>query len=120
MRHFWKRLAACGRDSRAIGQCKVAAIGPATADALRERGIEPDFIPARYVAEGVVEGLLAQGPVAGVKMLLPRAAKAREVLPDELRKAGAQVDVIAAYETVPAAAARTKCWPPCRTAPWTA
>ena len=104
VRHFWKRLAACGRDSRAIGQCKVAAIGPATADALRERGIEPDFIPARYVAEGVVEGLLAQGPVAGVKMLLPRAAKAREVLPDELRKAGAQVDVIAAYETVPAAA----------------
>ena len=104
VRHFWKRLAACGRDSRAIGQCKVAAIGPATADALRERGIEPDFIPARYVAEGVVEGLLALGPVAGVKMLLPRAAKAREVLPDELRKAGAQVDVIAAYETVPAAA----------------
>ena len=104
VRHFWKRLAACGRDSRAIGQCMVAAIGPATADALRERGIEPDFIPARYVAEGVVEGLLALGPVAGVKMLLPRAAKAREVLPDELRKAGAQVDVIAAYETVPAAA----------------
>ena len=104
VRHFWKRLAACGRDSRAIGQCKVAAIGPATADALRERGIEPDFIPARYVAEGVVEGLLAMDPVAGVKMLLPRAAKAREVLPDELRKAGAQVDVIAAYETVPAAA----------------
>ena len=57
-----------------------------------------------YVAEGVVEGLLAMGSVAGVKMLLPRAAKAREVLPDELRKAGAQVDVIAAYETVPAAA----------------
>ena len=75
-----------------------------SADALRERGIEPDFIPARYVAEGVVEGLLALGPVSGVKMLLPRAARAREVLPDELRKAGAQVDVIAAYETVPAAA----------------
>ena len=51
-----------------------------------------------------MEGLLTMGPVAGVKMLLPRAAKAREVLPDELRKAGAQVDVIAAYETVPAAA----------------
>ena len=62
---------------------------------LRERGIEPDFIPARYVAEGVVEGLLAQGPVSGVKMLLPRAAKAREVLPDELRKAGYSDEVIA-------------------------
>ena len=87
VRHFWKRLAACGRDSRAIGRCKVAAIGPATADALRERGIEPDFIPARYVAEGVVEGLLALGPVSGVKMLLPRAARAREVLPDDFRTA---------------------------------
>ena len=103
VRWFWNRLEACGRDSRALGACKVAAIGPATAEALEQRGIRPDFIPARYVAEGVVEGLLARGNVAGVRMLLPRAAKAREVLPDELRKAGAVVDVISAYETVPAA-----------------
>ena len=56
------------------------------------------------MAEGVVAGLQAQGPVEGMRMLLPRAAKAREVLPDELRKAGAVVDVIPVYETVPAAA----------------
>lgn len=104
VRWFWKRLEATGKDSRALGLCRVAAIGPATAEALEARGIRPDFIPERYVAEGVVEGLLARGTVDGVRMLLPRAAKAREVLPDELRKAGALVDVIAAYETIPAAA----------------
>ena len=105
VKYFWQRLAALGRDSRAIGACRVAAIGPATADALRERGICPDFIPERYVAEGVVEGLKAReaGRLAGMRMLLPRAAKAREVLPEELGKAGAVVDVISAYETVPAA-----------------
>ncbi|WP_300803371.1 uroporphyrinogen-III C-methyltransferase [uncultured Desulfovibrio sp.] len=104
VRWFWKRLEAAGKDSRALGLCRVAAIGPATAEALEARGIRPDFIPGRYVAEGVVEGLLARGKVDGVRMLLPRAAKAREVLPDELRKAGARVDVISAYETIPAAA----------------
>lgn len=103
VRWFWKRLEAAGKDSRALGLCRVAAIGPATAEALEARGIRPDSIPERYVAEGVVEGLLARGKVDGVRMLLPRAAKAREVLPDELRKAGARVDVISAYETIPAA-----------------
>ena len=104
VRWFWARLEAAGKDSRALGLCRVAAIGPATAEALEARGIRPDFIPERYVAEGVVEGLLARGKVDGVRMLLPRAARAREVLPDELRKAGARVDVISAYETIPAAA----------------
>ncbi len=104
VRHFWRRLRHAGKDSRALGGLRVAAIGPATADALRERGIEPDFIPGRYVAEGVLEGLLARedGDVKGRRFLLPRAARAREVLPDELRRAGAVVDVIPVYETVPA------------------
>lgn len=106
VRHFWQRLAALGRDSRALGACRVAAIGPATADALRQRGICPDFIPERYVAESVVEGLKARegGKLVGMRMLLPRAARAREVLPEELGKAGALLDVVSAYETVPAAA----------------
>lgn len=108
VRHFWLRLAQAGKDSRVLASCKVAAIGPATAEALLRRGITPDFIPDRYVAEGVLEGLMARenGNVNGKRFLLPRAAKAREVLPDELRKAGAVVDVIAAYETVPAAQRR--------------
>mgnify|MGYP000502924510 FL=1 len=105
VRHFWQRLANAGKDSRALATCKVAAIGPATADALTQHGIAPDFIPDRYVAEGVLDGLVARenGNVRGKRFLLPRAAKAREVLPDELRKAGAVVDVISAYQTVPAA-----------------
>lgn len=101
--HFWQRLRHAGLDSRAFASCKIAAIGPATAQALYARGIAADFVPERYVAEGVVDGLLAreQSELNGQRILLPRAAKAREVLPDALRKAGATVEVISAYETSP-------------------
>lgn len=105
VKYFWQRLHYAGLDSRALGGLKVAAIGPATADILREQGIQPDFIPERYVAEGIVEGLLALG-MAGQKVLLPRAREAREVLPDDLRAAGAVVDVVPVYVTVPALARR--------------
>ena len=105
VRHFWRRLAARGKDSRALGRCKAAAIGPATADALRARGVEPDFVPEKYLAEGIVEGLLALG-AAGKRVLVPRALEAREVLPDELRKAGAEVDILPVYRTLPA---RSRC-----------
>ncbi len=102
VKHFWKRLQLQKLDSRALHGLKVAAIGPATADALRTRGIYPDFIPERYVAEGVVEGMCALG-MEGQAVLLPRAKEAREVLPDALRTAGARVDVLPVYETKPAA-----------------
>lgn len=101
VRFFWRRLLRAGWDARILGGVRVAAIGPATAAALRERGIVPDFVPDRYVAESVAQGLLERG-VAGRRVLLPRAREAREVLPDVLRKAGALVDVIPVYETVPA------------------
>ena len=103
VRHFWQRLEATGRDSRALAGCRVAAIGPATAEALSARGIRADFIPARYVAESVAEGLLARsgGRADGLRMLLVRAEKARDVLPEELRKAGCEIDVAPAYRTVP-------------------
>ena len=106
VRHFWKRLAAAGLDSRALGGLRVAAIGPATAEALAGRGIKADFVPPRYQAEDVAAGLkaVAGKDMAGMRFLLPRAREAREVLPDELRKAGAVVDVVHAYVTVPAAA----------------
>jgi len=103
--HFWRRLAVRGKDSRALGGRKVAAIGPATADALRARGIEPDFIPEKYIAEGIAEGLLALG-MEGKRVLAPRAKEARELLPDELRKAGAEVDILPVYQTLPADARR--------------
>ncbi len=105
VRHVWQRLAAMGKDSRALATCRVAAIGPATAAELEGRGIVADFVPERYVAEGVVEGLLERnkGQLKGMRVLLPRAAKARDVLPQALTEAGCVVDVISAYETVPAA-----------------
>lgn len=105
VRFFWRRLLRAGWDARILGGVRVVAIGPATAAALRERGIVPDFVPDRYVAESVAQGLLERG-VAGRRVLLPRAREAREVLPDVLRKAGALVDVIPVYETVPAAVRR--------------
>ncbi len=103
VKYFWRQLAALQLDSRALASCKVAAIGPATAGALKERGINADFIPQQFVAESVVKGLLAHG-MNGKRLLLPRARQARDVLPEELRKAGATVDVLPIYETVPGAA----------------
>ena len=77
---------------------KVAAIGEATAAAARLIGLQVDFVPEAYVAETLVEGLLAR--VAGQRILLARAAVARDVIPDALRVAGAEVDVVEAYRNV--------------------
>jgi uroporphyrinogen III methyltransferase/synthase len=106
VRSFFDRLAFAGKDSRALAGCKVAAIGPATAGVLAAYGIRADFVPERFVAESVADGLLCAAPLKGQRILLPRAARARDVLPQELRRAGAQVDVANAYETVPANACR--------------
>lgn len=101
---FWKRLAAVGRDSRAFGRTRVAAIGPATAAALAARGIRADFVPEAYVAESVAEGLCRADDMRGRRVLIPRARQARDVLPDALARAGAEARVLPVYETVPAAA----------------
>jgi uroporphyrinogen III methyltransferase/synthase len=85
------------RDARALAGVTVAAIGPGTARALRAHGIEPDVVPERAVAEGLVEAL-ADVPVK--RALIARAAEGRDVLPDALRERGAEVDVVALYETV--------------------
>ncbi|GFK93815.1 Uroporphyrinogen-III C-methyltransferase [Fundidesulfovibrio magnetotacticus] len=95
---FFAEMDAMALDARALGGLKVAAIGPATAQALAERGIRADFVPEKYVAESVVEGLLAL-QIGGKRVLIPRAAQAREVLPEELARAGAQVEVLPVYET---------------------
>ena len=85
------------RDARDLVGLTVAAIGPGTARALRERGVEADVVPERFVAEGLVEAL-ADVPVS--RALIARASEARDVLPDALRERGAEVDVVALYETV--------------------
>ena len=85
------------RDARELAGITVAAIGPGTARALRGRGVEPDVVPERAVAEGLVEAL-EDVPVR--RALIARAAEGRDVLPDALRARGAEVDVAALYETV--------------------
>ena len=83
------------RDARAFGGARIAAIGPGTADALERWNIRPDLVPERFVAES----LLAAFPPGPGRVLLPRAAVARDVLPDGLRGAGWEVDVVEAYRT---------------------
>jgi uroporphyrinogen-III synthase len=77
---------------------RIAAIGPATKKAIEARGLQVDVVPKEYVAESVVRSLKKK--VKGKRVLLVRAKVARDVIPLELRKAGAQVDVVEAYETV--------------------
>jgi uroporphyrinogen III methyltransferase/synthase len=97
---FWNALAEQGCDARALGGVKVCAIGAATADALRQRGIGPDAVPEQFVAESAVETLLGAGVGPGTRILLPRAESARAVLPGRLRDAGAEVVEVTAYATV--------------------
>ena len=78
----------------------MAAIGRATADALLERGLAADVVPEQFVAESLVEALRRREDIAGRRVLLARAAGARDVLPDGLRAIGAAVDEIAIYRTV--------------------
>jgi uroporphyrinogen III methyltransferase/synthase len=96
---LFEALAAARLDARALAQATVAAIGPGTAAALREHGIESDIVPERSVAEALVEAL-AEVEVSGRPVLVARAAEGRDVLPDALRDRGAEVDVVALYETV--------------------
>jgi uroporphyrinogen III methyltransferase / synthase len=98
-RLLFEAMAAQGRDARALANATVAAIGPGTAAALAERGVTADLVPERYVAEGLVEAL-SDVDVARRPVLVARAAEARDVLPNALRERGAQVDVVALYETV--------------------
>ena len=97
--HFFNRLLAAGKDARALGYAKIAAIGTATAEKLRQYGLTADVVPQEFRAEGIIEALKGQLP-AHVRILLPRAQEAREILPDKLREMGAQVDVVATYRTV--------------------
>jgi uroporphyrinogen-III synthase len=77
---------------------KVAAVGEATATAAHKAGVPVTFVPETYVAESLAQGLLARA--AGQRILLARAAVARDVIPDALRAAGAEVDVVDAYQNV--------------------
>ena len=88
-----------GHDARALAGATVAAIGPGTARALAGHGVAADVVPERFVAEALVEAL-AGTEVEGKRVLVARAADARDVLPDALRERGAEVAVVPLYETV--------------------
>jgi uroporphyrinogen-III synthase len=95
---MWERLAKLRLPKTALKSMNIAAIGPATKKAIEQRGIEVDVVPKEYVAESVVRSLRRR--VNGKRVLLVRAKIARDVIPRELRKAGARVDVVEAYETI--------------------
>jgi uroporphyrinogen-III synthase len=103
---LWKRLQKLRLTKRHFKHVPVAAIGPATKKAIEKRGIKVNVVPEEYVAESVVESLRDQ--VAGKRVLLARARVARDVIPRELRKLGAKVDVVEAYETVVPQSSRTR------------
>jgi uroporphyrinogen-III synthase len=104
VRTCFERLCSLGYDAPTIGNVRTAAIGPATAAALARYGITADLVPGEYIAEGVAAALIDDArrrnqPLAGKRVLLARAAEARNVLVSELQEAGAVVDVVTAYRT---------------------
>jgi len=96
---FMTRRRALGGDIRAWHAARIAAIGPQTAQALTDLGLQVAVLPDEYRAEAVVAALREAG-VSGGRVLLPRAARARDVLPRELQRLGATVEDVAAYQTV--------------------
>ncbi len=96
---FMTRLWENGLDARCLAGRQVCCIGPRTAQELEKFGVKADVVPVDYQAEGVIEAL-GRRPLNGVRVLIPRAEVARELLPDELRARGAHVDVVPVYRTV--------------------
>ncbi|MEE4136441.1 MAG: uroporphyrinogen-III C-methyltransferase [Desulforhopalus sp.] len=100
VKYFFERLFAKGMDSRDMKGPDIAAVGKSTADLLLNYGINADLIPNTFTGEGLAQSLLDQG-VEGRNILIPRALQAREILPETLRGAGAQVTVAPVYQNCP-------------------
>jgi len=95
------RLAGPG-GIRGLAGPRLCAVGAATAEALAGHGLTVDLVPDEYRAEGVIRAMRGEGDLTGVRVLLPRGDLARDLLPIELRRAGAEVTAVTAYRTVPA------------------
>ncbi|MGD0278063.1 MAG: uroporphyrinogen-III C-methyltransferase [Smithella sp.] len=96
---FFERLLAKAKDIRDLKGIKICCIGPATAEQIENRGIKVDLVPEKFISEGILESFSGTN-LRGKKILIARAAKARDVLPEGLKKLGAIVDVVTAYVTV--------------------
>jgi uroporphyrinogen-III synthase len=94
---MWERVRGLRITRRRLKHLQIAAIGPATKKAIVKHGLKVKMVPEEYVAEAVVKKL--RDKVEGKRVLLIRAKVARDVIPRELRTAGAEVDVVEAYET---------------------
>jgi uroporphyrinogen III methyltransferase/synthase len=109
---FFQAIDAAGRDARAFGRARIAAIGSGTAAALAPRGLRADIVPGEFVGEAFASAILTDPVVQTIlrdrppRVLIPRALVAREVVPERLRAAGCEVDVVPVYETRPAPAER--------------
>jgi uroporphyrinogen III methyltransferase/synthase len=97
---FLESLKLEGLDVRALAGSRLAAIGPATGDRLVEKGLNPDLVPARFVAEALLEALDKTEPFKGQRYLLPRSDLARADLADGLKARGAEVTGVPAYKTL--------------------
>ena len=99
VKHFFQYLYSQKKDSRALAEQKICAIGVKTAEELLKFGIRADIVPAEFRAEGIIEAL--KDKISDkTKILIPRALIARDILPDKLREIGAKVDVVPVYKTV--------------------
>jgi uroporphyrinogen III methyltransferase/synthase len=96
---FFNRVAVLNRSALELKRILLAAIGPETANRLAALGLQSHFVPKQYQAEGLLE-MLTEEKIQGKRVLIPRAAKAREILPQTLRERGAHVDVVEVYRTV--------------------
>ncbi len=102
VRGLLAQLAALGLDARVFGAAKVACVGTATASALAAAGLSADFVPREFRAEAMLREFLAAHRAPGRRILRVRGGKASTEVEDELRAAGAVVDALDAYRTVPA------------------
>jgi uroporphyrinogen III methyltransferase/synthase len=98
---LWEEIRRQGRDARALAGAKIAAVGPGTAAALEACGLAADLVPKVHVGEALAEELASAVGGARPRVLLARAQIARDVVPDALRAAGCEVDVIAVYRSLP-------------------
>jgi len=97
--HAFQRLHVLGKDVRTLKHIKIGAIGPKTAEAVQIKGIRADMVPDEYRAEALVDAFKKEG-MKNLRILLPRAAEAREVLPEELKSMGNHVEIVEAYRAV--------------------